>query len=232
MKVLRFKNKSDKKAEIVLYGDIGESFWFDSISANAFHEMLKELPKNLDELDVRINSGGGDVFDGFTIYNRLKQLNVKKKTIYVDAIAASIASVIALAGDEVVMGDGAQFMIHKPWTMTAGNSTHLESVIDRLDDIENSILNIYARKSSLSRDEIKLMMADERYMLADEAIEFGFADRMAVDDEDLRVAASVKDSFWLRNKPNNLISEKEIIDERNKEIDDFLNSINSSSPSA
>lgn len=232
MKVLRFKNKSDKKAEIVLYGDIGESFWFDSISANAFHEMLKELPKNLDELDVRINSGGGDVFDGFTIYNRLKQLNVKKKTIYVDAIAASIASVIALAGDEVVMGDGAQFMIHKPWTMTAGNSTHLESVIDRLDDIENSILNIYARKSNLSRDEIKLMMADERYMLADEAIEFGFADRMAVDDEDLRVAASVKDSFWLRNKPNNLISEKEIIDERNKEIDDFLNSINSSSPSA
>ena len=129
-KKFEIKAKSQTVAEIVVYGVIGQDFWGDGISAKSFSDQLNNLPKTVNQIDVRLNSGGGDVFDGVSIYNRLKQ-HKAKVTVYIDGLAASIASVIALAGDEVVMGEGALMMIHKPWTWAMGDSAALEEVIDR-----------------------------------------------------------------------------------------------------
>ena len=106
--------KRGKKAEIALYGTIGETFFDDGITAKRFIEELNEL-KDVDSIDLRINSMGGDVFEGVTIYNRLKEYKATIN-VYVDGLAASIASVIAMAGDTVTMGEGSFMMVHSPMT--------------------------------------------------------------------------------------------------------------------
>ena len=98
---LRIVSKSETDAEIILYAAIGFDYWGDGsyISAKTFSDELKKLPSTTENLVVRINSPGGDVFEGIAIYNRLKQFKAKKKTVYIDGLAASIASIIALGGD-------------------------------------------------------------------------------------------------------------------------------------
>ncbi len=203
---LKINAKGPTKAEIILYGGIGQDWWGDGsmISAKAFSDELKNLDKSVTEIDVRMNSGGGDVFDGLTIYNRLKQHSAKV-TVYIDGLAASIASIIALAGDEIIIGEGALYMVHLPWTFAMGNRMELDNTVSRLMDVEEQMISIYSKKSGLDRAEVKALMEAETWLDADQALEKGFVTSKM--DESLPIAASVLDSRWITRKPKTYKSE-------------------------
>jgi ATP-dependent Clp protease protease subunit len=198
---LEVQAKSVSTAEITLYGDIGPSFWGDSITATQFDKIIKDLSPSINQINLRINSPGGDVFEGITMYNRLKQ-HKAKVTTYVDGIAGSIASIIALAGDEIVMGEGSMFFIHKPWTFAMGNAQELEETINRLDDVEEQLVGIYQRKTKLDRAEIKKMMAENTWLDAGQSLDKNFATKILEGSESLAIAASLKNAYWIKNKPD------------------------------
>jgi len=218
---LKIVNKTTTEAEIILYAGIGQDYWGDGsmISAKAFSDELKKLPDTVKTLNIRINSPGGDVFDGIAIFNRLKQ-HKAKKIVYVDGLAASIASIIALAGDEIIMGEGALFMVHLPWTMTMGNRMEIENTVNRLMDVEEQMLGIYSKKTGLDRSEIRSLLEVETWMGADEAIEHGFVDSKAEDT--VAIAASAIKSRWIGKKPEKYFSEKEATQARIDEIKNKL----------
>lgn len=191
-------NKSPTVAEITIYSDIGESFWDEGFSAKRMSEALKELSKTVNQIDVRINSFGGDVFEGLAIYNRLKQHSANI-TVYVDGIAASIASIIAMAGDKIVVGEGALLMIHKPMTGAYGNANELEDMISRLDDVEEQLVGIYRRKTGLDRSEIKNMLSKETWFDAKEALDLGFADEVMETEDAIKMVACHSKLPWAKN---------------------------------
>jgi ATP-dependent protease ClpP protease subunit len=216
-KPIEIRNKSKDKAEILIYGAIGASFWEDSITAKQFSDELKKMDASIKEVDLRINSPGGDVFEGYAIANRIKQHSAKF-TIYIDGLAASIASIIAIAGDEVVIGEGAQMMIHSAWTVAMGNARDLEKVIDRLGEIDEQLISLYVKKTGKSRAEIRDMVEKETWLNADEAVEMGFADRKF--EESQPIAASVLDkATWINRVPKNLKTRDQQV--KNK-IEEFL----------
>jgi len=215
----QIRNKTATTAEIVLYGSIGESYWDDSVSAKNFSEELSKLPKTVNQIDVRVNSPGGDVFDGVTIYNRLKQHSANI-TVHIDGLAASIASIIALAGDEVIMGEGALYMIHLPWTFSMGDRNDLENTINRLMDVEEQLLGIYSRKTGLDRLELKAMLEAETWLDADQSVEMGFVDKKVEESEP--IAASALDKKWIVRKPKNFLSDTKVI---NNGINDLTKKI-------
>jgi len=215
-KPFQIRNKANDSAEIILYAAIG-SFWGDSISANDFSKELKALPDTVKNIDVRINSPGGDVFDGISIYNRLKQ-HKAKKTVYIDGMAYSIASIIALAGDEIVMGEGTEFMIHLPWTWAGGNKNELMDTVNRLEDIEDQMVNIYHKRTKLDKAEIRNLMTKETFMNPEEAISLGFADKTMDSEKALMVAASVEKAFWIRGRPKSLATNTEIVKNKLKTL--------------
>lgn len=203
------KNKSATTAEIILYGAIGASWFEDSITAKAFSEEIKKLEPTVKDITVRINSPGGDVFDGITIYNRLKQ-HPAKVTVIIDGLAASIASIIALAGDEIIMSEGALYMIHLPWTMAAGNRNDLDNTIDRLIDVENQLVSIYSNKTKMSKNEIRAMLEKETWLDASQTVEMGFADKTA--EEAMPIAASIFDkAVWINKRPQTYKSESQVV---------------------
>lgn len=198
---LRINNKTATKAELILYAGIGHDYWGDGsmISSKQVSDELNKLEPTVNELVIRINSGGGDVFEGITIYNRLKQLKMKK-TVHIDGLAASIASIIALAGDEIIIGEGALYMVHLPWTFAMGNRMDLDNTVNRLMYVEEQMLGIYSKKSGLGRVEMKALLEAETWMDADEAIKKGFVHSKV--DESVPIAASViENSPWIVRKP-------------------------------
>ena len=158
--------------ELTIYGDIGDSWWYDSTSAVDVDNALKEAKNN--DLVVRLNSPGGSAFDGIAIYNRLKE-HPGKVTIHVDGWACSAASIIAMAGDEVIMGAGAMIMIHEASTIVWGNKRDFRSQADMLEELENGIIDIYMTKAKVSREEIREKVDAETWFSATKAIEIGFA---------------------------------------------------------
>jgi ATP-dependent Clp protease protease subunit len=214
---LQVRSESATKAEIVLYAGIGQDYWGDGsmVSAKQFSDELKSLPKTVNELTVRINSPGGDVFDGVTIYNRIKQFDGTVNVI-IDGLAASIASIIALAGDNISIGEGALYMVHLPWTFAYGNRMELDNIVNRLMDVEDQMLGIYAKKSGLDRSEIKALLENETWMDADQAIEKGFVDAKV--GESVPIAASAIRSPWIRKKPENYNSETKAVESAKAEL--------------
>jgi len=208
---LKITNKSATSAEIVIYGGIGQDYYGDGsmISAKVFSEELKKIDPSVKEISVRINSPGGDVFDGIAIYNRLIQ-HPAKITVYIDGLAASIASIIALAGTEIVMGEGALYMVHLPWTFAMGNRTELDNTVNRLLDVEEQMISIYKKKTKMDRAEIKAMLESETWMSAEESIAFGFVDSKA--KESMPIAASAIESKWIVKGPKKYFSETQAID--------------------
>lgn len=205
---LKIMNKTATEAEIIIYAGIGQDWWGDGsmISAKDFSDELKKIPDTVNTLHVRINSPGGDVFDGIAIYNRLRQ-HKAKKIVYIDGLAASIASIIALAGDEIKIGEAALFMIHLPWTFSMGNRMELENTVNRLMDVEEQMLGIYSKKSNLDRNEIRSLLEKETWMGADEAIEHGFVHSKV--DDTVAIAASAIKSRWIAKKPEKFFSDSE-----------------------
>jgi ATP-dependent Clp endopeptidase proteolytic subunit ClpP len=160
--------------EIMLYDEVG----FFGITAKQFASALAEI--EADEIHLRVNSPGGDVFDGVAMYNALRQHPAHVVT-HIDGLAASIASVIALAGDEVRMAPNAFFMIHNPWGVTVGDADIHRKMADTLDKIAmGSIISTYQAKTGLDVETIETWMDDETWFSAEQAAEAGFVD--VVDD--------------------------------------------------
>lgn len=169
-------NKADK-AEIWIYEQIGEDWWSgEGTTAKSFQKELAGIKAS--QIDLHINSPGGEVFDGITIYNLIKQ-HPANVTTYIDGLAASIASVIALAGDKVIMAENALYMIHQPWGFAIGNASEMRKVADNLDKVSDSLITSYTVKTGKADDEIKTLLDAETWMSADEAFEMGFVDEVA-----------------------------------------------------
>lgn len=175
MKWYEIKNKAEK-AEIWIYEVIGKDFWTgDGVTAKSFQKELSELKAS--QIDLHINSPGGEVFDGIAIYNLLKQ-HPAEITTYIDGIAASIASVIALAGDKVYMAENAQYMLHNPFGLVMGDSADMRKMADVLDKIRGSMANTYMTKSGKTEQDINALMDSESWLNAQEALDAGFVDEI------------------------------------------------------
>lgn len=169
-----FKAKSTDTAELLLYDEIGESFWGGGTSAKQFAADLKAI-KGVKTLTVRINSPGGSVFDGFAIYNQLMRFDARVE-VDIDGLAASIASLIALAGKEVRMAKNALYMIHDPCGMVAGTAQDMRDFADNLDKVRDNIVGVYGDRSGNDHKTLTKWMTDETWMTADEAKARGFVD--------------------------------------------------------
>jgi len=166
--------KANNTATINIYGDITSFPWCDGdVSASNLSRQLEQLT-DVSEIDVYINSYGGEVAEGLAIYNALKRHKAKVRT-YCDGFAASIASVIFMAGDERIMNDSSLLMIHNAWSYVQGNAKELRKQADDLDKITQASVVAYMAHSTLSEAEIVELMDNESWILPDEAIEYGFA---------------------------------------------------------
>lgn len=176
MTYYQIKSVAPDRAEVRIDGTIGGG-WFDEdpVTAKSFAKELKAAGK-VKNLDIYINSPGGSVFDGSAIYSQLKR-HTAKKTVYVEGLAASIASMIAMAGDEVVMPDNALMMIHRASGGVLGTANDMRKTADVLEKVESSIIAAYQAKTGRDPEELAEMMADETWMTAQEAVALGFADR-------------------------------------------------------
>lgn len=152
-------------------------------------DVIDALPKNNEDIEVIINSGGGDVFSGSEIYTVLKEYQ-GKVTVKVHGVAASAASVIAMAGDHIEMSPTAQMMIHNASTLTYGDNRKMDSSSKMLSSTDKGIANAYTKKTGMSEEEILNLMNDETWMNAQEAIEKGFADAKMFDDVTPKIVAS------------------------------------------
>lgn len=185
--------------DLYIYGDVtedGYDWWTDEVvrsetSANTFREELAAHP-NVMQINIYINSYGGSVFEGTAIYNQLKR-HPARKTVYVDGFACSIASVIAMAGDEVVMPRNTLMMIHNMWMGAVGNAAELRKAADDLDTINAAGRQAYLAKAGDRLDEAALtaMMDAETWLTAEQCIQYGLADRYAEADADMSGAAAV-----------------------------------------
>lgn len=188
-----------KSAEIRIYEEIGA--W--GVTSKQFAEDLAALG-NLETLSIRINSPGGDVFEALAIHNAL-QRHPARVTVRIDALCASAASLIALAGDETRMVENGQYMIHEPWTVAFGDSADLQRNADLLDSIAQQIVTLYARKTGLEPDDIRERMKSETWMTAAEALDAGFIDAV---DEPLRIAAKIHDLSRFQHPPRNAMTDE------------------------
>jgi ATP-dependent Clp protease protease subunit len=197
MKNYSMQAKGNKKAEIAIYQEIG-GYW-DGVSAKQFAEDLKGLG-DIDEINLRMNSPGGEVFEGITIYNVLK--NHKARVIVdIDGLAASIASVIAMAGDEIRMADNALMMIHDAWGFAVGTADDMRKTADTMDKVNGTIIGTYVKRTSKEEAKIIDMMHAETWMTAKEAKENGFIDQIT---DALEMAAHFDlNKFKYRNTPQN-----------------------------
>lgn len=185
--------------ELYIYGDVegdGRNWWTDEVirsetSANTFREDLAAHP-DVSQINIYINSYGGSVFEGTAIYNQLKR-HPARKTVYVDGFACSIASVIAMAGDEVVMPRNALMMVHNMWMGVCGNAAELRKAADDLDKINEAGRAAYLQKAGdkLTAEAITQLEDGETWLTAEECIRYGLADRYAEQDADMTQAAEV-----------------------------------------
>ena len=191
------ENKADgNPVEISIYDEIGDY----GTSAKNFIEEVKNVSDR--DITLRINSVGGSVFDGLAIYNTLRShrgyVNIK-----IEGLAASISTVIAMAGDNIEMSENGFFMIHNPFGQSAGEATDMRKTADLLDKIKSEIIEIYQKKTDLTYDELSNMMDKETWLSSQEAIDFGFVNIMT---EPMKIAAT----FDLSKFTN--VNEKEVND--------------------
>lgn len=200
--------KSTDTAEIVIYGRIGAGFFDKGLTTQTVDAELKKLPATVKNLTIRINSLGGSFFEGLGIYNRIKSFKASK-TVVVEAVAGSAASLIMLCGEKIEMSTGAMMMIHLPWIGVDGNRIQLNKMINDLRVFEEQALNVYMEKAKgISREEVRQKMIDETWLTAQECVKFGFATSV-VKTEASKIAASVLDKceFMSRDKA---LSQKEL----------------------
>ena len=166
---------------LVLSGEISDETWFGNETKP---KMFKaDLDKCTGDITVWINSPGGDVFAAAQIYNMLMDYP-GGVTVKIDSLAASAASVVAMAGTEVLMSPVAMMMIHNPMTVAIGDSAEMKRAVAMLDEVKESIMNAYEIKTGLSRTRLSSLMDAESWFNASKAVELGFADKILFSDEE------------------------------------------------
>jgi len=173
--------KNEEGRTLYFDGYIAQESWFDDdVTPKKFKA---ELMESDDDISIWINSPGGDVFAASQIYNMLKEYK-GKVTVKVDGLAASAASVIAMAGDEVFMSPVAMLMIHNPSTIIWGEESDMVRAKEMLSEVKESIINAYEVKTSLPREQISKMMDSETWMSSKKAVELGFADKVLYEEQE------------------------------------------------
>lgn len=194
---IQFKDKYKKKVEILLYDQIGLD-WVtgEGVTAKEFNEKIEQAGDR--DIVVRINSPGGDVWDGLAIYNMLRSAKGKVTTV-VEGLAASAASIVAMAGDDVSIYPSAQLMIHSAWTIAMGNADDFREAADVLDKIDGTLAEIYSSKTGRPAEEFKQIMSKDSYYNADESLELGLVNSIVDLDkkEEPEVVASDRRYFSL-----------------------------------
>ncbi|WP_412761060.1 head maturation protease, ClpP-related [Peribacillus frigoritolerans] len=226
---MEIKNKTEESADLYFYGDIVSSEWGAWESTDQYPDNIKNFldeVKDKPNLNIYINSGGGSVFGGIAIYNMLKR-HKAHKTVHVDGLAASIASVIAMAGDKLIIPSNAFLMIHSPWVGAQGNAKDLRKMADDLDVMEQGILNIYQEnlKDGVDIETIKAMVHAETWMDGNEASQYF---NIEVAEENKMAASTSKYFNEYKNTPKNLTEKKveepkvTVIDKVEDSIDEEL----------
>lgn len=202
--VIRVSKKSQDEAELFIYGDIGSSWWDEGVSAEDFAKELSALDVGM--ITVQLNSMGGSVFDGIAIYNALSA-HPANVIVNVNGIAASIASVIAMAGDEIRISEGSHIMIHKPWSLAMGDAEAMRKEAEVLDKLETGIIDIYEARTGAKRADLESWIAAETWFLGQEAVDAGFADECTPAKKKERKPNSAMLNLF-RNAPKELFEAK------------------------
>ena len=177
------KNEETSETELIFNGPISdETWWGDEITPAMFRDELAKINGNL---TVWLNSPGGDCFSASQIYTMLKN-HKGKVTVKIDGIAASAASVVAMAGDETLIAPTGMLMIHNPMTFASGNKSDMEKAIAVLEEVKESIINAYVRKTGLSRNKISKLMDEETWMNAEKSLQLGFVDGILFDENKVK----------------------------------------------
>lgn len=179
-------NDDGTSATVYLYDVIVADDWWGGVSAQAFVQALASI--TADTIHLRINSPGGDVFAARAMETALRGHSARV-IAHVDGVAASAASFVMLAADEVEITDGAFVMIHNAWTFAMGNADDLRESAKLLDAVDASLVRTYAKETGQSEEDISAWMAAETWMSSDEAVQRGFADRLAGADSGAQASA-------------------------------------------
>ena len=193
-----FVVSADKRtADLFIFGEITSWRWYDEdVSASSFQKDLESIGQ-VDTLNIHINSCGGDVFEGIAIFNLIKQYNAIKN-VYIDGIAGSIASVIAMAGDNIYMSNTSIIMIHNCWTWASGNAEDLRKTADDMDKVMKALKNAYLAKVNIKEERLQELLDEESYLTADECLEMGFCSEIIeYDEEEQALSASSKGYYNL-----------------------------------
>ena len=205
------QNKAGETADVYIFDEIGTY----GITAQEFITDIKDLKDT--PINLRINSLGGDVFDGMAMYNVIKRREAKT-TVYIEGIAASIATIISLGADEVVMAENSLFMIHNAWGGTMGEAKDMRKTAENLEKITGELTDIYRKKTGLSYDALAEMMDEETWLNANEALEMGFIDTIS---DSIKVAAKY-DVSKFKNITQEEIQNKLSININNKKMTNEL----------
>ncbi len=208
---MTIKNQTDSSADLLFYGDIvsetWQSEWYeDDMAPGDVKKFLDQLD-GTENINIHINSGGGSVFGGIAIYNMLRRNNAHK-TVYVDGLAASIASVIMMAGDEIVMPKNATVMIHKPsasYFFTTKNADDLRKDAESLDTCQEAIMQTYMTKAKVDKEEIEQKVNDETWLTGEEAAEL--FDIKVEEANDAVACAGSSMFFCYKNVPTSLTAQ-------------------------
>lgn len=208
---MTIKNQTDSSADLFFYGDIvsetWQSEWYeDDMAPGDVKKFLDQLD-GTENINIHINSGGGSVFGGIAIYNMLRRNNAHK-TVHVDGLAASIASVIMMAGDEIVMPKNATVMIHKPsasYFFTTKNADDLRKDAESLDTCQEAIMQTYMTKAKVDKEEIEQKVNDETWLTGEEAAEL--FDIKVEEANDAVACAGSSMFFCYKNVPTSLTAQ-------------------------
>lgn len=211
----KIMQQSEGTADIYLYGDI-EDYWWDeeSNSAKKLKDKLDAIG-NVTQINLHINSLGGDVIEGIAMFNLLKQ-HPAHVNVYVDGFACSIASVIAMAGDTVYMPKNSYMMIHNCWTYAGGNAKELRKTADDLDKIMEGSIESYMSKVNITRERLIELLDAESYLTAQECYDMGFADAILPISDKIEQSAT-NSILQLVNKNKEYKQKIELLEKANKE---------------
>lgn len=179
--------------DLMVYGDIGESWVAETVSAKNVAGQIQALDPNVKQINIRVNSFGGSVADGIAIHNALRQ-HPAKKHVVIDGVAMSIASLIAMAGDVVEVFESSVFMLHAPWASISGNAAKLREYADVLDTFAEAMVGAYTRKTGKDAEAIRALLTDgkDHYFTAQEAMDFKLADVVKQDKKKAKATGEAR----------------------------------------
>lgn len=229
----QFTNEAES-VSLKIYDTIGDDGWGGGVTTKDVEDCLNEA--NNKPLNIYINSYGGEVFEGFAIYNILKRYS-GYKTVYIDGIGASIASVIAMSGDKIVMSEASMLMIHNASGVCIGNAEEMQKVVNALEQMNEVIRDVYKARTNLDDEKLIQLMDNETFMSAKECLEYGFCDAILENNTEDRITNQLKameeykDLIEKKIKQFNDIKDLgfEAIDQVGEDVDDEENALNKKS---